>query len=69
MKHLVIFVAGIFLNAFLLGYSKMVKCEICGKEFSANNKFSQHITKYHNLSKQDYYDKYLKTRRTRRKWQ
>lgn len=35
-------------------------CEICKKEYNSNSSLSKHITKDHNISKQEYYDKYYK---------
>lgn len=37
-----------------------MKCEICQKEYNSYNALSKHLTK-HNISKQEYYDKYLKS--------
>lgn len=36
-------------------------CKICNKEFSSSSVLSRHITKIHNIEKQEYYDKYLKS--------
>lgn len=38
----------------------MVKCNICGKEYKNIQPLSKHITSFHNMSKQLYYDKYMK---------
>lgn len=37
----------------------MIKCQICGKEYS-NRGLTYHITHTHNVNKQDYYDTYKK---------
>ena len=36
-----------------------IKCKICGLESSSYNGLSHHITKTHNISNKEYYDKYL----------
>lgn len=37
-----------------------MQCEICKKEFKTNSLLSKHITKDHSISKQEYYDHYIK---------
>lgn len=37
----------------------MIKCQICGKEFSDRG-LTYHITHIHNITKQQYYDAYIK---------
>lgn len=39
----------------------MITCQICGKEYKSNQPLSKHITSFHNISKQLYYDNYLKS--------
>ena len=36
-------------------------CEICNKEYKSIQPLSKHVTAYHQMSKQDYYDTYLKS--------
>lgn len=36
-------------------------CEICNKEYKSIQPLSKHVTAYHQMSKQDYYDIYLKS--------
>ena len=38
----------------------MITCQICGKEYKSIQPLSKHITSFHNMSKQLYYDKYMK---------
>ena len=36
------------------------KCIICGECFTWANRVSKHLKQVHNITPQDYYDKYLK---------
>lgn len=38
----------------------MIKCNICNKEYAGIQPLSKHITAYHNISKIQYYDTYIK---------
>lgn len=49
-----------FRAIFIINTFKMI-CKICNEMFSTSNMLSRHISKVHNISKQEYYDKYLKT--------